>query len=1090
MKKKKRLGALCLIAAMIISLCGQGEITSAAKKKPALSKKKLTLKVGQSKKLSVKNAGKKVKKKWKSKNKKIATVSKKGKVKAKKAGKTYVTCKFKYKGKKYTKKCKVTVKKKNPVVTKAPTKTTNPGTLKPNQTTPPARTNSPSDTTPPPGGTNPPSGTTPPPGGTNPPSSTTTPSGGTEVPAPTKVPGTPIPSTDDEKALFLDFEDGKNHYVTGRQGEEVLTVEAGGYDDAYCLKVSNRKKNWAGPQINVTHNVQDFTTYKVEAYVKHTAGGNRTINCTWQSTDFADNVAYTTIKTLSVPTGNWAKLEATVVAPGDVKELYLYFEMQDYQNDFYVDNISLTEKHLDMEQVLAVDSLKTAYSGRFPVGCAVYSYNLKNPEISEFIKHHYNTVTFADELKPESLLNEEKSKAAEDGMPVINTDIIDKCLSLAKANGLKVRFHTLVWHSQTPDWYFCENYTPEYDGSGTAKTNITNLVDKKTMLKRIESYITQIMTYTETKYPGTVYAYDVVNEVISKGSSITLRPAKESLYGAIFTDDAGTADTNEGTLYITEAFRYARAAQRASGSSAKLFYNDYIGLNSSGERKAVVEYLKDAKAAGNIDGLGMQSHQTNLGVTDGDNIKNSINYFKDAGYEVQITELDFASKDNSESGNQTLATAYSKFMQIILDRMDKDSVQITNVTFWNLTDLDTWLNDYYNDRNTYYPSLFDENYMPKAAFYALINLVKGESPAPTQAPSPTPGAATPTPGGSTNPTPTPSNPVVTPNPDGTTSLNLESGNITISATGYTVGGSGEQAGNGAYNITGTANNTISVTGGTHTIILDSVTTTPTGASPITLSGNANVTLILTGTSKLTGPKNFAAIEVPAGCELTVAGTGTVFATGGDSSAAIGVTATEKVAGTLGKIIIRSGTMICMGGSNGAGIGDGQVGKGGGEIEIYGGNIYAQSSRNGAGIGGGGSASNPEKLTVKIYGGIITAGGSNYEIGDGKSQTHCEVSVYGGAFKAGNGKTLFGTTVTTADEYDKEEIDVSSFSGIKSVTIDGKDQGISSFYITDNKGTVGTPSSKNKLSLYMTKADSHVVVITDTDGVEHTTNITR
>lgn len=99
-------------------------------------------------------------------------------------------------------------------------------------------------------------------------------------------------------------------------------------------------------------------------------------------------------------------------------------------------------------------------------------------------------------------MNEEATKASEDGMPVINTDVIDKCLSLAQENDLSVRFHTLVWYSQTPDWYFCKNYTPEYDGTGTAKKNITNLVDKETMLARIESYVKQVITYAETNYPA------------------------------------------------------------------------------------------------------------------------------------------------------------------------------------------------------------------------------------------------------------------------------------------------------------------------------------------------------------------------------------------------------------------------------------------------------------------------------------------------------------------------------------------------------------------------------------------------------------
>ena len=663
-KNGKKLLAWMLAASMVFSFSMP---TQAAKKKPALSKKKAVITVGKILTLKVKNISKKTKVTWKSKNKKIATVSKKGKVKAKKAGTTKITARFRYQGKKYVKTCKVTVKKKKTVVvtnaptkvpTKAPTQkpavtptatpTQKPGTPTVTPTQKPVVTPTATPTQKPgvPTATPTQKPVTPTVTPTTEPAeptatATNEPAGPTVTPTadpdeptatptaePTRVPGTPIPVTDPTKALLLDFEDGTNQYVTGRQGEEELTVVEGGYNDNYCLKVSNRVKNWAGPTIDITHNVTDFTTYKIEAYVKQTTGSNKTINCMWESMDYAGAMAYTTVQNVVAPNGTWTKVDATVVAPGDVSKLSLYFEMANYSNDFYVDNISITEKHLDMDAVLAAPSLKEAYANRFPMGCAVYSYNLQNPEILSFIKHHYSTVTFADELKPENLLNEEATKASEDGMPVINTDVIDKCLSLAQENDLSVRFHTLVWYSQTPDWYFCKNYTPEYDGTGTAKKNITNLVDKETMLARIESYVKQVITYAETNYPGVVYAYDVVNEVIDS-NGCKLRTVSSSLYGAIFTDDDNT--------YITKSFEYAREAEKAANSSAKLFYNDFVGLASPGQMKAVVKYLADAKDAGNIDGLGMQAHQTNLGVTDGDNIKNALKLFQQNGYEVQIT---------------------------------------------------------------------------------------------------------------------------------------------------------------------------------------------------------------------------------------------------------------------------------------------------------------------------------------------------------------------------------------------------------------------------------------------------------------------
>ena len=110
--------------------------------------------------------------------------------------------------------------------------------------------------------------------------------------------------------------------------------------------------------IDITHNVTDFTTYKIEAYVKQTTGSNKTINCMWESMDYAGAMAYTTVQNVVAPNGTWTKVDATVVAPGDVSKLSLYFEMANYSNDFYVDNISITEKHLDMDAVLAAPSRK------------------------------------------------------------------------------------------------------------------------------------------------------------------------------------------------------------------------------------------------------------------------------------------------------------------------------------------------------------------------------------------------------------------------------------------------------------------------------------------------------------------------------------------------------------------------------------------------------------------------------------------------------------------------------------------------------------------------------------------------------------
>ena len=123
MMKRSSKKFLCLILALGMA-CNVSSplVVQAAKKKPKLNKKKLTLTVGQTAKLKVKNTKKKIK--WSSSKKSVATITKKGKVKAKKAGKTTITAKF---GKKKLK-CIVTVKAKKASTTSAPKPTTKPGT--------------------------------------------------------------------------------------------------------------------------------------------------------------------------------------------------------------------------------------------------------------------------------------------------------------------------------------------------------------------------------------------------------------------------------------------------------------------------------------------------------------------------------------------------------------------------------------------------------------------------------------------------------------------------------------------------------------------------------------------------------------------------------------------------------------------------------------------------------------------------------------------------------------------------------------------------------------------------------------------------
>ena len=166
----------------------------------------------------------------------------------------------------------------------------------------------------------------------------------------------------------------------------------------------------------------------------------------------------------------------------------------------------------------------------------------------DIIVKHYDSITFGNTLKPDSTLDQSASKkyAAEhndDTNPQVNIDAARKQLDFVKENNIKVRGHVLVWHSQTPDWFFKENF--DDDGAW---------VSKEVMIKRLENYIKNLMQTLKDEYPEVeFYAWDVVNEAFSEQG--TMREAGsnnivsgQSAWVKVFGDDS----------FINYAFKFAR----------------------------------------------------------------------------------------------------------------------------------------------------------------------------------------------------------------------------------------------------------------------------------------------------------------------------------------------------------------------------------------------------------------------------------------------------------------------------------------------------------------------------------------------------
>lgn len=361
--------------------------------------------------------------------------------------------------------------------------------------------------------------------------------------------------------------------------------------------------------------------------------------------------------------------------------------------------------------------LKDAYADYFKIGVGINGSSPENAStrsaaMSEIIKYHFNSVTYSNLMKPSYLLDQQGSiRNFADGKdePAVRFDSVKEGLEFCKENNIQMRGHVLVWHNQVPDWFFREGYQ-----------NNGEYVDKDTMLGRLESYIKQVLTYTQTEYPGVIYCWDVVNEAVENStgayeteSGFQIRSyydgSKENLWYKVI-----------GVDYVEKSFEYAR---KYAAPEVKLFYNDYNTFQPS---KTILiyklaSYLKDK---GLIDGIGMQGYMdlTYPGIAGGqDSFMTALSKFAELGLEIQLTELTIRSDDKDPESMEKQAKRYKNLFQILkgMDTASGKNANITAVTVFGL--MDEYL-FYTNDKT--YARLFDGKLQPKPAFYSILGVAE------------------------------------------------------------------------------------------------------------------------------------------------------------------------------------------------------------------------------------------------------------------------------------------------------------------------------------------------------------------------------
>lgn len=368
-----------------------------------------------------------------------------------------------------------------------------------------------------------------------------------------------------------------------------------------------------------------------------------------------------------------------------------------------------------------------------------------------FVDKNFNSFTLENEMKPDNMLSSHTLLSVADAkkagyvigddytettVPQLNLATIEGVLKIAKEHNIRMRAHTLMWHQQTPTWFFKEGY--QDDGA---------VVNEATMNARLEFFVRTIVRYVldkEVELTGEagslVYAWDVVNEYVHRSNAAS-NPTWTSVYG-----DLGLQPT-----YVKAAFKYAYDELKKKNVQDKvtLFYNDYDTYFSVEDEIALINYINEGEEAKICGGIGMQSH-VDIRRPTLEEYGAALDAFLATGLEVQITELDITINfDTDDTDGRTPTYAYKNegetnddqaaftkdFIKLIADKQKNRDKKvspkgITGITVWGISDSTSWRGSckplFFTKKRVKDPQTnkYVYTYVPKPSYNAMIEALK------------------------------------------------------------------------------------------------------------------------------------------------------------------------------------------------------------------------------------------------------------------------------------------------------------------------------------------------------------------------------
>lgn len=465
--------------------------------------------------------------------------------------------------------------------------------------------------------------------------------------------------------------------------------------------------------------------------------------------------------------GKWTKFEGTYKIPSGAKKVVIrILEQGNWQEPgscimgkYYVANVSMkkiTKPKPEIEENIPdwKASVTESLGNGSIAGTAIMSSEISDDTLMALVKKHFNAVTFGNELKPDALFNYQIGQSVDSTtitfqgkelkVPVVNDKqenldfsradaMLDKILEWNNANPndkIRVRGHVLVWHSQTPEWFFHEDYD-------VAKP----YADKETMNRRLEWFIFSVFDHyfgkaANGKYDGLFYGWDVVNEAVNGN---TYRDDK------VISDasDTSTSDTRHGSNsmwwrvyksneFIINAFKYAN---KYAPNDVELYYNDF-GETDNTKCEGIVKLINDVKSAEGtrLDAFGMQAHY-NVDGFSAAQFKSVAKKYAQAAGKVQLTELDFKASSTYDGTAATKESEYTKMaychknLYEAIKALKAEGANVSGITVWGVIEPNSWLHSQSNlgggaSGSAQCPLLFDGNYKAKPAYWAYVDATK------------------------------------------------------------------------------------------------------------------------------------------------------------------------------------------------------------------------------------------------------------------------------------------------------------------------------------------------------------------------------